>query len=303
MLSARSRYLFRELFWGSLYLLVRIVSKVYEPVVSREVRGVTLKLNLSHSLPFLVRINKYHDQPLPAFARFYQSFKERLVIIDAGANVGDTALLIDAEAEAEILCIEASAKFYAILQSNVGAKENIHSLRCYLGEKDEESFLSVENDMGNAVAQQSAAANTFRSLDSLTHTEFLSFRHANIIKTDTEGFDCKILRGAEQLIRENQPALFFEFLPYYLKQNAENIEDFFRFLAEHQYEEFLAYTQSGYPLGIFKTTDMGAINGLVNFSLINIDTYFDILSVTRAESGLLRQFYQLEIGRFETHMW
>ncbi|MDD5757934.1 MAG: FkbM family methyltransferase [Desulfobulbaceae bacterium] len=303
MLSARSRYLFRELFWGSLYLFVRIVSRFYEPVVTREVRGVKIRLNLSHSLPFLIRINKHHDRPLPAFAKFYRAFKEKLFIIDAGANVGDTALLIDAEAEAEILCIEASAKFYAILRSNIRDKENIHALRSYLGERDEESFLSVENDMGNAVALQSATANIFRSLDSLTQDEFSIFRHANIIKTDTEGFDCKILRGAEQLIRKNHPALFFEFLPYYLKQNAENIEEFFRFLAEHQYEEFLAYTQSGYPLGIFKTTDMGAVNGLVNFSLINIDTYFDILSLTKAESGLLHQFYQLEIGRFETYTW
>lgn len=304
MLSARARYLFRELFWGSLYLFVRLVSRFYEPVVTRKVRGVSIRLNLSHSLPFLIRINQYHDRPLPSFAKFYQSFKDALVIIDAGANVGDTALLIDAEAEAEILCIEASSKFHAILQSNIRDKKNIHAFHSYLGEQDEESFLSVENDMGNAVAQKSDTLNTFRSLDTLVSDEaFLIFRQANIIKTDTEGFDFKILRGAEKLIRAKQPALFFEFHPYYLLQNSEKIEEFFGFLAEHQYENFLAYTQSGYPLGIFKTTDLSALRGLVNYALINIDTYFDLLTVGKAENSLLEQFYQAEINRFELYQW
>lgn len=306
MLSARSKYFLRELFWGSLYLFVRIICKIYEPVVLRKVRGVRIRVNLSHSLPFLVRINKHHDKPLPSFAKFYRLCKKKLVIIDAGANVGDTALFIDAEteSEAEILCIEASAKFNEILRSNIRDKKNIRSIRSYLGERDEESFLSVENDMGNAVAQQSDTSNTFRSLDSLVHDEELSaFRQTNIIKTDTEGFDFKILRGAENLIRLNKPALFFEFHPYYLKQNSEDIDDFFRFLSAHQYENFLVYTQSGYPLGIFKTTDMSALNGLVNYALINIDTYFDVLTVAKAENTLLNQFYSSEISRFDIYKW
>ncbi len=301
MISVRARYLFRELYYSIIFQVARVISKIYEPVIRFNIRGVKMKLNLAHSLPYIVKINGYHDMPLPAFCKFYKSHKKDLFIIDAGANVGDTALLIDHEVAANILCIEPSVKFYNILKLNVSNKTNIKYTNSYLGESDEESFFSVDNIMGNGITRESGTINKFYSLDTLTKE--LEFHYANIIKTDTEGFDFKILRGAKDIIEKNSPALYFELHPYLLKANNEDINGFFDFLNQNGYTEFLAYNQSGFPLGIFSTSDNKAIEGLINFSLINIDCYFDVLTLSKSENKILIDFYNSEIKRFPVYKW
>ncbi len=304
MLSDRSKHLLRELFWGTRYMLVRILCTVYEPTVRRTVRGVSLLLNWSHSLPFLVKINEYHDQPLPKFCAFYAKRRGRLNVIDAGANVGDTALLIDAEASANVLSVEASKKFFEILSSNVTSKQNIFPVCCYLGERDEESNISVENDMGNGVARVSQAKNNFRALDSLVREpQYKDFSNCHVIKTDVEGFDFKVLRGAWNLLQTAKPALFFELHVYFLKHNGEDIPGFFQKLSDLGYKKFIAYTNHGFPLGVFSTHDSDAVDGLSTYCLINYDTYFDILCIHDSESPLLSEFYETEVQRFKKYSW
>jgi hypothetical protein len=38
----------------------------------------------------------------------------------------------------------------------------------------------------------------------------------DFVKVDTDGFDFEVLRGAERLLREQRPLLFFELAPYLL---------------------------------------------------------------------------------------
>ena len=48
------------------------------------------------------------------------------------------------------------------------------------------------------------------TLDQIVH-EHGDFTNVNIIKTDTDGFDFKVIRGASQTIKSSRPALLIEF--------------------------------------------------------------------------------------------
>lgn len=304
MLSQRSEQLLRELFYGSIFLVARFLSKIYNPIVAFKIRGVEIKLYISHGLIYNTKIFKFHDTPLPSFVKFLSSKKQDLKIIDVGANVGDTACLINDAAKTKILCIEPSKAYYSLLMANTKSKPNIYFSNTYLGENDEELYLEVENSIGNAIALPSKSKNEFSKLDTLLEKKDLNiFKDVNILKTDTEGFDFKILRGAVSCISRAKPALFFEFHPYFLQRNGENPIECFRFIHELGYKKYLIYHANGFPIGIFQTLDKDAILGFFNFSLITIDTYFDILCLHESENHILEEFYLSELSRFPKYHW
>jgi FkbM family methyltransferase len=47
----------------------------------------------------------------------------------------------------------------------------------------------------------------------------------NIVKMDVDGFECDILRGASQVIREFQPVFIMELCPYALDENGASLEE------------------------------------------------------------------------------
>ena len=81
---------------------------------------------------------------------------------------------------------------------------------------------------------------SIQTLDDLLK-DYPKFRHSKILKIDTDGFDLKILRGADNFLSEAKPVLFFEYSPFLLSQQQEDGLSIFPYLQSKGYKNLLIY--------------------------------------------------------------
>lgn len=136
-----------------------------------------------------------------------------LSVIDIGANVGDTACIIKTAADVPLLCIEGDDYTFELLQQNLSQFQNISAQKLFLGEQTGNMNAAIEKGGWNTTLKpgQSTGAQTVRivSLD-----DFLvghPVANCKLLKVDTEGFDCSIIRGAKKFLQQARPVITFEF--------------------------------------------------------------------------------------------
>jgi FkbM family methyltransferase len=137
-----------------------------------------------------------------------------LVAIDIGASVGDTACIIKSAADIPLLCIEGDDFTFGFLERNLRQFQNVTAHKMFLGEKTQTLAVNLEKDGWNTTlipdADGSAPKVKIVSLD-----DFLAARPGTsaikLVKIDTEGFDCSIIRGAGKFIGQVHPVITFEY--------------------------------------------------------------------------------------------
>ncbi len=72
-----------------------------------------------------------------------------------------------------------------------------------------------------------------------------AFKKAHLVKVDTDGVDCAILRDNEVWLRENRPVIFFEYDPRHAATFNDTIADIFPYLDRVGYETAMIYSANG----------------------------------------------------------
>ena len=94
-MQGRQSFIGRALHSAARTIIKKIILPVTDPVVRRTVHGVDLDMPLSHDLPRYTGQYPYYDTVLPSLAKFLltsQTERRKLILVDVGANVGDTVL-------------------------------------------------------------------------------------------------------------------------------------------------------------------------------------------------------------------
>jgi len=107
--------------WNYLLKLREWVLRFADPTVEYKFCGSTLRLPLSHSLPFFRRASPLYAENLGRIAQQILTKYGTFGVIDIGANVGDVAAVIHQHAPLPILCVEGVPKFLELLALNVAA--------------------------------------------------------------------------------------------------------------------------------------------------------------------------------------
>ena len=68
---------------------------------------------------------------------------------------------------------------------------------------------------------------------------FKDLSRVNLIKIDVDGFDFKVLQGAEDIIRLHQPTIFVELGEADLQKNGDSVEKVFNFFSDLNYSGVL----------------------------------------------------------------
>ena len=157
-----------------------------------------------------------------------------LAVIDVGANVGDTAAVIKTGADVPVFCIEGDPQIYPILQRNTRRLPGTTALHALLGEHEEEITASFEKEGWNLTVlpddtrfgRSASHATQKTTTVSLTTLDICARRLADsgryrLLKVDTEGFDCRILRGGMQFIDRVKPIITLE----YNRDNMDQIDE------------------------------------------------------------------------------
>lgn len=227
--------------------LFQWTKKVGDPLIQQEIAGFTLWIPFSHQLPFILKTYPHYSSNLARIAKYVQQKYKDLTFIDIGANIGDSIALLRKEAVFPILCIEGDEQFFAILKKNVSLFTDVEIIQAYVGDAtcSLKGINKKNGGTGHIVEDRSQdSAISVQQLTDILINKSL-FLKSKMIKIDTDGFDCKIIRGATDFLRQAKSVIFFEYDPFFLTQQGDDGLSIFKILIELGYKNLLVYDNIG----------------------------------------------------------
>jgi FkbM family methyltransferase len=276
--------------------LRRWILKWADPLVSWEVNGRRLRLPLSHKLPFYRREFPVYSANLQRLASALRRQTKHLVLIDVGANVGDSLALVGIEAGDRSLLVEGDPYYYKLLEENTAGLPNVVCVAAMLSDRmGEERVHLVSTDGTGRVVRAGSAAPlaSVLTLDRIV-SERPQFQHCQLLKVDVDGYDFRVLRGGEQFIRQTQPVLFFEQDPRLLQGAGEQPDAIWPWLASCGYSHLFVYDNFGFWLGAFPITNITLLEQLNSYALQRTGSYYDVTAFAPRHGELHRQFAAAE---------
>lgn len=172
------------------------------------------------------------------------------MVCEVGSNIGASILeILHARPRARVSCYEPANRFRAFLAYNLQlAGYGRVEVKPYLVDRTHgEGFIHHDDTSGSIRAMDHLGVRQEARVVTLDE----EFRDRNspldFIKTDTDGNDLEVLRGAEKILREDQPVLFLEFCPGLMRSDAEADLVWLQSLG---YERFVCLNHLGFLVGI-----------------------------------------------------
>lgn len=245
--------------------------KVYffnnKKIVRRTVFGRELLMPRDHSITENLVHFPYYNSNLQRLAAAWQQYrKDRFAIVDIGANIGDTLIMLRQVTDLPVHCFEGLPFYFGLLQEN---SKDIAD--CYLHAvllSDKPSALKVKNNINLGTSSFTGADDgalmNFSSVDSF-FGEHRPDEPIGLIKSDTDGFDLRIIRGAVETIKKYRPILFLEFDRTLFEKNGDNGLEFLDFLAGLDYNGLVVYDNFGKLLTITSLKEKTTVRALYSY--------------------------------------
>jgi len=219
--------------------------------VVREVQGVRLALPWSHRLPDFADGDSPYGQNLVALAKGLAA-SGPLVVLDVGANVGDSALQILDACDARIVCVEGDLAYLPFLEENVGARPECRIEASLLAPTAAKAAGQVAPVRAGGTTRFVAGSSS-QVAPAVTPTE-LRLRHPwteqlRLVKSDTDGHDVALVPAVAEAWADLRPVLFFEYDPKPTRLNGTDPMTVWPALEALGYRQFAVWDNGGHPLG------------------------------------------------------
>ncbi len=186
--------------------------------------------------------NKIFDNDV--FERSKRYIKENSVVIDAGANYGQLSILFSkAKPNVHVYAFEAYKYISEILQKNVlinNSKVKVHN--CVLSDESKknliisESILKEFNNYGSNFVDLKKKSNQGNLVDSVKIDDLNIQQEVSFMKIDVQGYDLKVLRGAEKTIKRNKMPIIIEYSKEFESKFNYKFSDFLEILKKINYK-------------------------------------------------------------------
>lgn len=222
-----------------------------------------------------------------------------MTVIDVGANVGDTIAVLKSAVEVPVIGIEGDDTSYNYLQKNTEQFKNVKIIKTFLGEKSENTKVSMEKTGWNNTIIPDAAGTeqiSFKSLDDVISETGLDNAEIKLLKVDVEGFDTIVLRGATAIIDKYKPVLFFEYNRDNMKAiNEEGLPTVLSF-GKYGYNKIAFFDHKGTLILATEMKNTEEITYLHEYisSPKNLMGYYDICIFHEADTNVAADFLQQE---------
>ncbi|MFL1012226.1 FkbM family methyltransferase [Flavisericum labens] len=190
------------------------------------------------------------------------------IFFDVGANLGQTIKkVINNYKEATIFAFEPSKKCFEFLKSEFrNDKVFLHNLAmgsvCGSLEFNEYSWSALNSVLkrsyGTAVINQTYSVEV-STIDAFCNSN--DIKHINFLKTDTEGYELNVLKGASSMMEENR--IQFVFVEIFFNENyigQSSFGDIYNFLLENRFELIRFYDVLYTNEGLASKTDALFVN-------------------------------------------
>ena len=249
-----------------------------------------------------------YDKALGEIARLMRQKYPDLAAVDIGANVGDSAALINTYHDIPTLCIEGGAVFLPYLTQNarrIGAHVAIEP--SFVGDSSSSNTYAVQaTEAGTAklVSDPDHQTNIkVRRLDALL-ADTPGFAHPRLIKIDTDGFDFQIIMTSADLLSAIKPVVYYEYTVFEQPNGIVDGINSFQALLQAGYHHFLVYDNFGHFL-IHLGPNLQQFIDLTGFLCSNRANgiaipYFDICAFAQADQDLFEALRKNELTPFFT---
>ncbi len=244
--------------------------------------GKEIILPPNHPLQQLVHNFPKYQRNLQQIADLLFEKNNSYNFIDIGANIGDTAQLLNENSKKEIYSIEGDEFYFKYLIRNSIGDSNIKPHNFFLSDEINKSVaIRVENGTGvpyeldNNVSTKSTTSELI-TLDDLF--DKLNLSNVCLVKIDTDGFDLKILMGGCTMIAKEKPILFIEIDPYQYGNKGYSFEDVSRFLVNVGYSNCIWFDYAGGEILRSSLSNFDISNQLINYvsKKNNLIPYYDL---------------------------
>jgi FkbM family methyltransferase len=279
--------------------LIRLLTRVYDPLVTVRIGNQRIKAPLSHALKGILRVYPDFGFNITRLVGYIDGQYPAVAVIDIGANIGDTAAFVNNYKDLPVLCIDGDPKYFGLLQSNIKAFSGTSACFALVGASDGEIQKELVRDKGTAWLKDSGHSSSFRSLDTIL-MEYPSFKTSKFLKIDTDGFDVSILMGSKNFLVREQPVLFFEYDPGLITAQGQHPLDIFGFLRECGYEYMLVYQNNGdYLLSLRLSSGEETLIDLANYYMGRAThLYGDLCLFSQKDKALFETARKGEIAHF-----
>jgi FkbM family methyltransferase len=223
--------------------------------------------------------------------------------VDVGANIGDTAAVICSRFDVPVLCVEGNPAFWPYLEENVRRiGRQIEIERALIGAEAGERPLTLYTDpsgTGKLIAEPGSSLVAFKTLAEALR-DHPRFAAPKLVKTDIDGFDFEVIRGARDLLKALRPILFLEYAPMETATGPTDGLECFRSLVEIGYDRFLVWDNYGHYLVHLTRLDFNKLVDLTFFLIANrrfgsAIYHFDIAAFSPADNDVFDAVRQQQL--------
>jgi len=272
--------IFKKLMWYKNALLKFLGVKR-----SYRINNHTIKIDFTHKLPDYQNANPLYDRFLPHLVKY---LPEKSVVIDVGANVGDTlAGMAGSNDKLKYLCIEASKDFFSDLKKNTDSllAQNSNLQISLVNEFVGKDLTDVEMLGHGGTKKAVVGGGDIKSKTMFSIINDLNIKYSNVslLKSDVDGFDWDVIRSSYKLLEHN-PYVFFE-CQYDNHEQLKSYKNLFSEMVSIGYSKFAFFDNFGQYL--LSTESLGTVSQLLNYvkkQNFNNSTrtiyYYDVLAYT-----------------------
>jgi FkbM family methyltransferase len=254
----------------------------------------------SHNLPLILRSNPLYETEIGRLAQHLAERDGDAVMIDAGANIGDTIATLPKLDQAKFLCIEGSERYYDLLQKNCESDKRVKPVFALLTDvvsgTDGARIKEVEGTAHVEMTEGSVAVAPWWTLDQLleVHSEF---KEANFCKIDCDGYDLRVLKGGTAFLERAKPCLHIELgLQLWRQYGGCEVEDGLAFLSRFGYKEVLVYDNLGYFIARDHVENPRILGVLADYTMRHPPWFYLNLIAFHETRNDLEEFYGREVS-------
>lgn len=257
--------------------------RVFTGPVTTKIHRRKVVLDFGHVYPIYSRLYPTYNNPLIQLV--YECFsanKSAITLVDVGANIGDTILLLDDKCPhmvGKFYCIEGDPEFFAYLQQNLAYRKDGELFLAVLSSSNsaENELVRTRAGTGSAQGKGQTPACT---LDSIFFNS--DAKQIDVLKIDVDGLDGKVLLGATRVLHRYQPAVIFEWHPLLCQQTGNSWTEHFEILEKAGYSRFIWFDKFGKFSHFTEDYDKRSIRLLAELcqnSQIYVDWHYDVVAL------------------------
>jgi FkbM family methyltransferase len=220
-------------------------------------------------------------------------------LVDVGASYGDTVAIAKSVADLPVIAVEGDEASLELLRRNMPQFRDVEIVPTLLGDREGSIRVRKEDDGGNLrlVPDDASGTATLSTLDALVAGRADRKRY-RLLKIDTEGFDCRIVRGGLAYIGDVRPVIMMEYHPQNMRRLQERGIDTLRMLVAQGYDRAAVFDNGGRlvaqvpldPIDILEDLDAYATGPAGIF-------YYDLCLFHAQDGDLAMQFARAERER------